>query len=113
MTAVWLFTLIFGLFGLMLYRAFRFTALSVGTRSQEFHRVTRRFPAWRYFTRFTPLVFFFLGLQTIALGSLLFTTSFPGWMAVALMVFLLVLMGESVGCVLCLEWQYWCITQNV
>ena len=114
MGAFWLLSfLVFGLFGWMLFKAYRYTTLSVGAESPEFHRVTRTFPAWRYFTRTTPVGLGFLSILWGLIACLLFVASFPDlWarLAVLITVFgfnLLIGIGWK------LEMQYWRLVRGI
>lgn len=114
MGAFWLLSLlVFGLFGWMLFKAYRYTALSVGAESPEFHRVTRSFPAWRYFTRTTPLWLGFMSVLGIWMAFLTLAMLFSDFWAAVILTLVLALLGVLIVPGWKLEMQYWHLVRGV
>lgn len=114
MGAFWLLSfLVFGLFGWMLFKAYRYTTLSVGAESPEFHRVTRSFPAWRYFTRTTPLWLGVMSILGMLIAWLALSMLFTDFGAAVVLMLVLGMLGFILIPVWKLEMQYWNLVRGV
>lgn len=114
MLAFWLLSLlVFGLFAWMLFKAYRYTSLSVGAESPEFHRVTRTFPAWRYFTRTTPVMLGFMSVLGFLMACLTLSMLFTDFGAAVVLMLVLAMLGFLIVPGWKLEMQYWHLVRGV